>query len=163
MFEPHRLRAIFAALILGFSAAHAPVQAQESAPADCQGPASSTWIKVSVTGVRNSNGLVAVTLYADVPGKFLVRHGSLYTGRFPAREGTTQACLFVPKPGVYAIAVYHDENSSRKLDRTALGLPAEAFGFSNNPSTFLGIPSFAKVRLSVPRTDLGTQIGLRYP
>ncbi len=148
----------FAGLLGLGDAAHA-----QAAPADCQGTPSATWLRVAVTGVRNSNGLIALSVYADDPGRFLAHHGSLFTARVSAHAGATVACLFVPRPGVYAIAGYHDENSSRTLDRSALGLPTEGFGFSNNPSTFAGIPTFASVRLQVPRANVTTRISLRYP
>lgn len=141
----------------------APAQAQSQAPAGCTGHASDTWVNVAVEDVRNGNGLVAVTLYADDASRFLAHHGSLYVGRVEAHPGTTRVCLFVPKPGVYGIAVYHDENANRKIDRSALGLPREGFGFSNDPSTLAGIPSFRSVRLAIPRTGLTTHIHLRYP
>jgi uncharacterized protein (DUF2141 family) len=46
--------------------------------------------------------------------------------------------------GKYAIAVYQDLNQNGILDRNWLGLPVEPYGFSNNPSTFFGPPSFHK-------------------
>lgn len=139
-----------------------PVRA-EAAPAGCTGPASSTWIDVAVEGLRNGNGLMAITLYADNPRKFLVKKGSLYVGRVDAVAGTTTGCIFVPKPGVYAIAIYHDENGDGRFDRTGIGLPAEGYGFSNNPSTLAGLPAFKSVRLSIPRSGLVTRIRLKYP
>ncbi|MEO6093640.1 MAG: DUF2141 domain-containing protein [Novosphingobium sp.] len=158
----HRLctLAITTALALA-SAANA--SAQVAPPEDCAGTPSGTWLNVLVEGVRNGNGLVAVTLYADEPGSFLVKHGSIGVQRFPAQAGATHACIFIPKPGVYGIAVYHDENASMKLDRSRLGLPREGFGFSNNPSTLAGIPTFRSVRLNVPRPNLAARITLRYP
>ncbi len=132
-------------------------------PAGCTGPASSTWLNVVVEGVRNSNGLVAVTLYADDSSKFLIKHGSLYVGRVDARSGTTRACIFVPKPGVYALALYHDENSDRSFDRTGVGLPAEGYGFSNNPATLAGLPTFKSVRIAVPKPGLTTRVQMKYP
>jgi uncharacterized protein (DUF2141 family) len=140
----------------------APAEAQ-SAPAGCTGPASATWIDVAVEGIHSGNGLVAITLYADKPRKFLAKHGSLYVGRVPARAGTTVGCIFVPKPGVYALAIYHDENADQNFDRTGLGLPAEGYGFSNNPSTLAGLPSFKSVRLNIPRAGLVTRIRMKYP
>lgn len=141
----------------------APAGAQPGAPAGCTGPASQTWLNVRIDGVRNSNGIVAVTLYEDNSSKFLARHGSLYVGRVDARSGTTRACIFIPKPGVYALAIYHDENASRKFDRTSLGLPAEGYGFSNNPATIAGLPSFRSVRLNVAKSGLTTQVQMKYP
>ncbi|WP_374529797.1 DUF2141 domain-containing protein [Novosphingobium sp.] len=144
-------------------AAAAPATAQSGPPAGCTGTPSATWLNVVVEGVRNSNGLMAVTLYADDSSKFLVKHGSLYVGRVNARAGTTRACIFVPKPGVYALALYHDENANLAFDRTGVGFPAEGFGFSNNPATLAGLPSFKSVRLNVPKAGLTTRITMKYP
>jgi uncharacterized protein (DUF2141 family) len=140
-----------------------PVAQNASAPAGCTGPASPYWLNVIAEGLRNSNGLLAVTLYEDKPSKFLVHHGSLYVGRVPAVAGMTRACIFVPKPGVYALALYHDENADRSFDRTSIGFPAEGFGFSNNPPTLAGLPSFRSVRLGVPRAGLTTRVTMKYP
>ena len=89
--------------------------------------------------------------------------GSLYVGRVPAQSPNARVCIYVPNPGIYAVAVYHDEDSSRKLNRNALGMPTEGFGFSNNPSTFFGLPAFAKVRLNVVGSGSQTTINMRYP
>lgn len=139
------------------------VAAAQAAPAGCTGPASNTWIDVVVDGFHSSDGLLAITLYADNSRKFLIKHGSLYVGRVAAQADVTTGCIFVPKPGVYAIAIYHDANANQKFDRTGIGLPAEGFGFSNNPSTLAGLPTFKSVRLNIPRSGLVTRIHLRYP
>lgn len=153
-----------ATLALG-SAAGQPLAAESPAtpPPGCTGPASATWLNVVAENVRSSNGVIAITLYADDPSKFLVRRGSLYVGRVEATAGTTRGCIFVPKPGVYAIALYHDENRDGKFDRTGIGLPAEGYGFSNNPATLAGLPQFRSVRLAVTKPGLTTRIGMKYP
>ena len=167
---PARSRTVAAGWLAGLLALPAvtvPAQAQsapaQSAPAGCTGTPSATWIDVAVEGVQNGNGLIAITLYADNPRKFLIKHGSLYVGRVPARAGTTTGCIFVPAPGVYALAVYHDENGNQVFDRTGIGLPAEAYGFSNNPSTLVGLPTFHSVRLGIPHSGLLTRVRRKYP
>jgi len=135
-----------------------------AAPAEpaCTGTPSATRLLVRVENVKSSRGLIAVTLYTDVRRKFLARRGSLYVGRVPARQGRTEVCIHVPKPGIYALAVYHDADSDRSFDRTRLGLPSEGFGFSNNPPTFLGMPNFGSVRIPVPRSGTRTMVKLKY-
>jgi uncharacterized protein (DUF2141 family) len=147
-------------IALAFLTAGAAAAAAEPA---CTGPASATRLLVRVEGVESSSGLVAVTLYADERSRFLARRGSLYVGRVPARQGRTEVCIHVPKPGTYALAVYHDADADRSFDRTSLGLPSEGFGFSNNPPTFLGMPNFARVRIAVPRSGTRTMVKLKYP
>lgn len=164
MNQPRRLRA--AALAFAASAALAApalTAPAAAAPAGCLGNPSDTWLTVSVDGLRNGNGLVTVALYPDSSSQFLAKGGTIKNHRFNATAPTTRACIFLPKPGVYAIAVYHDEDGSRKLNRSGLGLPAEGFGFSNNPATLAGIPAFRSVRLNVPKSGLTTHIKIRYP
>lgn len=134
-----------------------------AADTGCTGRPSDTKLIVRVEGVRSSAGLMAVTLYANNPKKFLARHGSLYVGRSPAHQGVTEACIYVPQPGVYGLAVYHDADSNRKLNRNFVGMPQEGFGFSNNPNTFLGIPSFSSVRFAVRSSGQKISLRLRYP
>lgn len=43
--------------------------------------------------------------------------------------------------GTYAIALFCDENKNGCLDTNFVGIPKEAYGFSNNPKVF-GKPSF---------------------
>lgn len=170
--KPSTRPAAIYALLAGFAGAlsltiAASAQAETkpalTPPAGCTGPASETWLNVVAEGLRNSDGLLAVTLYADDSSKFLAHHGSLYVGRVQAQAGTTRACIFVPKPGVYALALYHDENASRGFDRSSIGLPAEGFGFSNNPPTLAGLPTFKSVRINVPKTGLTTRVQMKYP
>jgi uncharacterized protein (DUF2141 family) len=162
---PRRLNAAViacaAALTTSFAAS---AEAQPAAPPPgCTGKPSATWINVVAQGLRNGNGMLAMSLYEDKSSQFLVRHGALYTGRVEAVAGTTRACIFVPRSGVYALALYHDENANRHFDRSGIGLPTEGYGFSNNPPTLAGLPSFRSVRLSIPRTGMVTRVQMKYP
>ena len=172
---PRRLSAAVIACAAALTASFAPAIAAQPAssqsaqtrtgtpPPGCTGAPSATWINVVAENLRSGSGLLAVTLYADNASKFLARHGSLYVGRLDAVQGTTRACIFVPRPGVYALALYHDENGNHSFDRTGIGLPAEGYGFSNNPATLAGLPSFRSVRLNIQRTGLTTRVQMKYP
>ena len=153
---------MFVPFLTAASLVTAAAAVQAPAASGCTGPASATRLLVRVENVRSSRGLIAVTLYPDGPKRVLAKRGSLYVGRVPARQGTTEACIHVPKPGVYAVAVYHDADADRRFDRTGIGLPAEGFGFSGNPPTFLGMPNFSRVRITVPRSGVRTTIRLKY-
>ena len=159
MLQPRRL--VAAALAIATATAFAAPAV--AAPPGCLGEPSDTWLNVSVEGLRNGNGLLTVAVYPDDSRQFLAKGGTLKNNRFQASVPVTRACVFVPKPGVYAIAVYHDEDASRKLNRSGLGLPAEGYGFSNNPATLAGLPAFRSVRLNVPKAGLTTHIRMKYP
>lgn len=152
--------AVTAGLLLG---AALPLGAQPAVPAGCTGPVSGTWINLTIENLRSSSGSVAVTLYPDQPARFLKPHGSLYVAKVNARTGLAQGCVFVPGPGAYGLALYHDENDNGKIDRNALGIPKEGFGFSNNPRIFLSAPGFSKVRFVVGGGGAALNIRMRYP
>ena len=165
MFQPRRLVAAARAVVVtgAIAAVGAFAVPASAAPAGCLGQPSETWLNVSVEGLRNGNGLLTVAVYPDDSRQFLAKGGTLKNNRFQASAPMTRACVFVPKPGVYAIAVYHDEDASRKLNRSGIGLPAEGYGFSNNPATLAGLPAFRSVRLNVPKAGLTTHIKMKYP
>jgi uncharacterized protein (DUF2141 family) len=157
-------RALILSGLIGMAALLASADIKEAAaePA-CTGPESPVRLHVNVENVRAEQGLIAVTLYADDSSKFLARRGALYVGRVPARTPATRVCIHLPRTGTYAIAVYHDADANRSFNRTGIGLPAEGYGFSNNPGTLFGLPSFRSVRLAVPRNDMQTTVRIRYP
>lgn len=137
------------------------VSAAKAAPA-CIGPASDTWINITVDRVRNSKGLITATLYPNEPKRFLVKNGSLYVASTPATSGQTRFCLFVPRPGTYAIAIYHDEDSSGTINRGGLfGIPSEAVGFSNNPTIFLGPPSLRSTLVKIDHPNQSITINVK--
>ena len=48
-------------------------------------------------------------------------------------------------PATCAIIVFQDLNKNEKLDKNWFGIPKEPYGFSNNPPTKKGPPSFDEV------------------
>ncbi len=151
-----------AAALLALSVA-TPGRAESTAPENCTGPASQHWVNIAVEGLRNSNGVVTLTLYPDDPTRFLKPKGSLYVTKVKAHARLAHACIFVPAPGTYGLALYHDENANGKIDRNGLGIPKEGFGFSNNPRIFLSAPSLGKVRFTVTGGGSSTRIKMKYP
>ena len=65
-------------------------------------------------------------------------------------------------PGVYGIAVFHDENGNKTMDLSPAGMPLEGFGFSNNPSLAKGKPGWKDVSFEINENK---QINIRalYP
>lgn len=137
-------------------------QAQEP-PAGCAGKPSDIWVNLTIEGLRSSNGVVTIAPYPDVPARFLKANSSLPNGRVKARAGLLEACIFLPGPGSYGLALYHDENANGKVDKNMLGIPREGFGFSNNPKIFLSAPSYQKVRFSVAGPGTAMRIRMKYP
>jgi len=51
--------------------------------------------------------------------------------------------------GNYAIAVYHDKNTNGELDTNLLGIPKEAYGFSNNARGRFGPASWSDAHFKI--------------
>ncbi len=120
-------------------------------------------LTVVVEGVRSSDGLMAFTLYPDDPKRFLVHRGQIGVLRTPAAAGATRICIALPDAGVYSMVVYHDADGDHRFNRSAIGLPAEGYGFSNNPPSLLGLPSFKSTRFRTQAGDNTVRVRLHYP
>lgn len=157
-----RLDRIGSALLLAGALALAPDPALAyEEDANCVGKPGTVKANLTVEGLKSDAGLVALTVYHDDSRRFLRKRGSHYVRWVEAKYPQTPICFILPQPGIYALAVYHDANANRKLDRSGLGPPTEGFGFSNNASTLLGLPSFASVRIRMAEGST-TRIRLRY-
>ena len=62
--------------------------------------------------------------------------------------------------GEYAIAVYHDKNVNGKLDSNFLGIPKEAYGFSNNARGRFGPASWKDAHFIVnePNSSMSIEV-----
>lgn len=119
-------------------------------------------LEISVSNVRAAKGDITITVYPDDKERFLARGGKLSRLRIKAEMPVTVACLSVPGPGTYAIAIYHDENGDGKFDRSMLGLPEEGYGFSNNAAVVLAPPSFDAVKFKAADGVTHVDITMRY-
>ncbi len=121
---------------------------------------SSSKLMVQVAGVRPATGEVAITVYPDDKRRFLAKGGKWARQRVRA-AATVRACFWAPQ-GSYAVAVYHDRDGDRDFDRTIVGLPAEGFGFSNDPDTRTGLPPLSAVRFRVGPGERLVPIQMKY-
>jgi uncharacterized protein (DUF2141 family) len=131
-----------------------------AAPA-CEGTPSDTSLHIVIDGVRSDAGLMTATLYADDETHFLKAKGSLKVWRVPAHAPSTTMCIWLPHPGPYEVAAYHDANANEKWDHSALG-SIEGFGFSRNPTVFFSPPSLKATRFQAAAGDTTIHIKLSY-
>ena len=148
-----------ALLLAGLTLAPAAARAQ----ATCQGDPSDTKLHVVIQGVRKAEGLMTATLYGDDPAKFLKGGGELKVWREPAQAPVTEMCVWLPGPGNYAVAIYHDNKSAMKFTKGALGMPNQGYGFTRNPKLFLGPPSLKAAIFPAAVGETTQVIKLRYP
>ncbi len=136
-----------------------PVCAQA---AECQGAPSGAKLSLVVEGVRSNRGLMTASLYPEDKSQFLVKNGALKVWSVPAQAPATRMCIWLRGPGTYAVAVYHDANSNRRLDIGMFG-PTEAYGFTNNPRIMFAKPSFQSVKFQARPGETTMHVRLNNP
>ena len=96
---------------------------------------------LKIKNFDNQSGLIHIAIYNEQE-KFPKKEGKF----LGFKEKTSKIIknnyeINNLKEGIYAVAIFHDENSNDKFD-SFFGIPNEKYGFSNNPSIFLGAPKF---------------------
>jgi uncharacterized protein (DUF2141 family) len=130
---------------------------------ECAANGAGARLQLTVDGLHSAKGDVMVVIYGSRPSAFLAKGKWVVKVQMPIAAATITGCIALPKPGTYAIAVYHDEDSNRHLKRTLIGLPAEGYAFSNNPHSLLGLPSYRSVAFSAKDTVTPVLLHIRYP
>jgi uncharacterized protein (DUF2141 family) len=101
---------------------------------------------VKVQGVESQEGQVFVALF-DSEQNFL---GKSLLGSSKPIDGNTLTFTFSEvKEGTYAISIFHDVNSNKKLDSNFMGIPSEPYGFSNNAKGMFGPPKFEECKFEI--------------
>lgn len=110
-------------------------------------------LAVKVKGLRNDRGNVAVALFDSA--KAFPDQARAVTGKVVAPSKGEALVIFEGlSPGLYAVAVLHDENANGKMDFNLIGIPTEGYGFSNDASAPFGPPSFEAAAFRL-RVDAG--------
>lgn len=117
-------------------------------------------LNVEITGLGSDNGDVHIALY-DRPEAFPKSDGMRLERQVSITDRKASLVFTDLEPGLYAIAVYHDENANNDFDQGFLGIPLEDYGFSNNARVFFGPPAFdeAAFRVEEPATRIGIDLG----
>ena len=122
-------------------------------------PAHAADLTITLRDVRVQTGLLKVAVVDSQAGWDGQAKPVQADGAPPSGDTAT----FVFKglaPGAYAVLVTHDENGNGKLDSNMIGMPVEAYGFSNNPSV-MRKPTWDEVRIDVGPQDTAIDIALR--
>jgi uncharacterized protein (DUF2141 family) len=131
-------------ILLGIASllAAAPAAANDAAP-----------IKLVLRGVRSDKGVVTCLLF-DKAEPFPTQHGlALLRTTATAKKGVVTCVFPTVRPGLYALAGFHDENSNGKLDMGLFGA-AEGWFASRDARGFLAPPPFAKAKFTHARDEL---------
>ena len=105
-------------------------------------------LTIKVDGFKNNQGQLSVGLYIDA--KTFPNQDEAYLGQRVTISQKKAVALFKDLPSkTYAVALYHDSNVNDELDKNFLGIPNEAYGFSNNAKGSFGAPSFDQAEFTL--------------
>lgn len=117
-----------------------------------------------VTKTRNERGLLGCALFASArgfPGK--PKLALLRTRVAIPKGGAVSRRFEGVKPGTYAVAIHHDENSNGRVDTNWVGVPKEGYGASRDakPGAF-SPPKFQDAKFAYSGRPLRMRLLLRY-
>jgi uncharacterized protein (DUF2141 family) len=129
-------------------------------PSKAEATSSST-LTVTISGLGNQQGQVCFSLFSG-------RQGFPSNGAYAIQASCVSAAstpVIVTfqnlNVGNYAVAVFHDANGDGVLNRNWLGVPTEAFGFSQNPRIIASAPQFGDSAVLVAGSQTAIQIRLQ--
>jgi uncharacterized protein (DUF2141 family) len=115
---------------------------------------------ILVKGFKSTEGQLMVALFNkadEFPNK------DPYKGSITEISANEELIKFENLPyGDYAVAAIHDMNNDGKLDKNALGIPTEGYGFSNNAIDKYGPPTFLQASFVFAGRDEARVIDLEY-
>lgn len=108
--------------------------------------ASAHELSINVENVKSTKGFLYVSLHSSE--STWMKQG-IQGQKLPMTEKTVNVIFKDLPAGEYGVTLYQDENDNGQIDKNAIGIPTEPYGFSNNGGSF-GPPSFndSKVALN---------------
>lgn len=99
---------------------------------------------LTIKGVPADGGLLLIAICAD-EATWLTKNPLVGMDVPVKRDAAGNCVVRIPQalPANIAVAVIHDANGNRDMDRNMLGIPLEAYGFSGGVRPRFGPPRFA--------------------
>ncbi|MEO5706881.1 MAG: DUF2141 domain-containing protein [Alteraurantiacibacter sp.] len=120
-----------------------------------------TSVSVTVTGLRNTHGIIQACLTA-APEFFPDCDRDPGSHRLSVHAAANLQLEFDDvAPGTYAVALLHDENSNGRVDKMLM-IPREGFGFSRDAPVRMGPPHFADASFALGSVPVHQAIRMRY-
>jgi uncharacterized protein (DUF2141 family) len=120
-------------------------------------------LTVTIDALRSQEGNVCLKLFSSRPGFPNQDEGAVWIECVPIDEVPLTVTIEDLPSGNYAMAVYHDANEDGVLNRNALGMPTEGYGFSNDAPATTGPARFEDAMFLVAGSSTTIEIQMRYP
>ena len=116
-------------------------------------------LEISVSNIQERKGQFIIAVFKD--GKGYPDNGkkAVLTDVFGIDDLPYKTTL---ASGEYAISIYQDLNLNKNFDKKIFGIPKEPFGFSQNPTIFVGAPKYKNVKFQLGSETVNLDIELKY-
>lgn len=106
-------------------------------------------VPLKIYGAASDEGMMKIALYVQAEG-FNDSQQAFEVDSWKIVNGVCSGIWEIPvELKQVAFAAYHDTNANDELDRNALGIPSERYGYSNNARGITGPPTFAEAAITV--------------
>jgi uncharacterized protein (DUF2141 family) len=117
-------------------------------------------VEVVLSNIKNPKGVFVISFYNDEKS-FPKPGGEAFTEKVVVKDTLVRTVTcHLPANGWYAIAMFQDEDETGKIKQDKIGIPLEAYAFSNNIHPKTGPPSFAACKFYVGE-DSNSPIAIR--
>ena len=115
---------------------------------------------INISGFPSSDGFAMVALNNSEESYIGGENEAIAKTRIRVVDQKAQV-IFANLPyGSYGVSLYHDENANEKMDKNAMGIPKEAYGFSNNAKGFFGKPDYKDIMFQLNSAEMQIVINL---
>ena len=118
-------------------------------------------LEISIAGLRSPRGNILICLTANAKAFPNCAKDAQARKMIVAAAGAAKVRFSDLVPGIYAIALIHDENGNGRMD-AALFVPREGFGFSRNAVARFGPPKFAAAQFGIALGENIQAIKVKY-
>lgn len=103
-------------------------------------------LEIEVNGFKNNDGKAKINLY-NTQESFMKK--GIKSVKTVLKNNKTYAVFTDLPKGVYAVSMFHDENSNGKIDSNFMGIPTEGYGTSNDAKGFMGPPKYEDAKFEL--------------
>jgi len=115
---------------------------------------------IVVQGAKHDTGMMMIAI-SDSEADYMTMGAAYMAGSVKVIGGKAVWVIDSIPYGHYALKVFHDENGNDSLDTKFMGIPAEPYGFSNNPKNKMGPASWKDASFPVDKPELEVIIDLK--
>ena len=105
-------------------------------------------LEIEISGISEIKGKIQIAIFND--SEVFPEKGKAYRVEFFDVNAQVMQVVIADLPyNDYGIVLFHDVNSDKVCNLNFIGIPKEAYGFSNNVKPVLKAPSFESARVNL--------------